>query len=342
MSRTRLFDRKRLLGAVAASALLAAASQGHALTINATFDSSITSLSNAAAVEAAINNAVSFYSVFTNPATVSIDFQTGGGLGSSNTALYFDSYSDYVFGGLTGNSLSNPQNTVLSTALQPANLAAGNKADIIIATAAGFRALGYDAPGFLGADGLAGDGTFDGVVSLNTAIMDFTNTPNGGLYPANNVIQHEVDEVLGIGGPGTFVSQPFGAHPFGGNLTYMGAEDLYRYGAPGVASFTTDPHAKSYFSYDGGNTDVQDFNQVGGGSDYADWKTSCSGPQNVQDAFGCPGKPQLHLNLGSPEVTALQAIGYDVTVPEPSAWALMIAGFGLAGAALRRRRAAIA
>ena len=29
-------------------------------------------------------------------------------------------------------------------------------------------------------------------------------------------------------------------------------------------------------------------------------------------------------------------------VPEPSAWALMIAGFGLAGAALRRRRAAVA
>ena len=29
-------------------------------------------------------------------------------------------------------------------------------------------------------------------------------------------------------------------------------------------------------------------------------------------------------------------------VPEPSTWALMIAGFGLAGAALRRRRAATA
>ena len=29
------------------------------------------------------------------------------------------------------------------------------------------------------------------------------------------------------------------------------------------------------------------------------------------------------------------------TVPEPSAWALMIAGFGLAGAAMRRRRVAV-
>ena len=342
MSRIRLFDRKHLMGAVAASTLLAAASQGHALTINATFDSSITSLSNASAVEAAINNAISFYSVFTNPSTVSIDFQTGGGLGGSLSSLYYDSYSDYVFGGLLGNSLTNPQNHVLSTALQPANLAAGNQADIILATSAGFSALGAGAPGFLGADGVPGDGTFDGIVYLNTAIMNFTNTVDPSLYPANNVIQHEVDEVLGVGGSGTFVTQPFGPDPFGNGFTYMGAEDLYRYSAPGVASFTTDPNAKGYFSYDGGQTDVRDFNQEGGGSDFADWKTSCSGVQNVQNAFGCKGKPQLGLSINSPEVFALQAIGYDLAVPEPSAWALMIAGFGLAGAALRRRRTAVA
>jgi microcystin-dependent protein len=32
----------------------------------------------------------------------------------------------------------------------------------------------------------------------------------------------------------------------------------------------------------------------------------------------------------------------DTAVPEPGTWALMIGGFGLAGAALRRRRAATA
>ncbi|MGZ6039734.1 MAG: hypothetical protein ACXWKR_13760, partial [Phenylobacterium sp.] len=66
MPRNRIFDRKQLLGAVAASALLAAAGPGHALTINAFFGSSITTDPNAAAIEASINSALGFYSQFTN------------------------------------------------------------------------------------------------------------------------------------------------------------------------------------------------------------------------------------------------------------------------------------
>ncbi len=339
MSGIRGLDRKRLLGAAAAAALVAAASQSHALTINATFDSSITSLSNAAAVEATINNALQFYNQFSNPVTVSIDFQTGGGLGGSDTGLFGDTYAGYT-GQLAADSLLHPQNTVLQTGLS--NLGSGNHKDLIIGTTANARMLGYSgSDGFLDADGNFG-GTFDGIVSLNTAIMNFTGTPDAALYPANQVIQHEVDEVLGVGGPGTFVDQPFGSNPFGDGSTYMGLEDLYRYSSPGHASFTTSPTATAYFSIDGGNTDIRDFNQEGGGSDYADWKTDCGGTQNVQDAFGCPGTPQLALNRHSPEAIGLQSIGYDLAVPEPSAWALMIAGFGLAGATLRRRRPAVA
>lgn len=46
----------------------------------------------------------------------------------------------------------------------------------------------------------------------------------------------------------------------------------------------------------------------------------------------------------NPDGSALFDIppGGGATVPEPAAWALMIAGFGLAGTALRRRRAAVA
>jgi hypothetical protein len=39
--------------------------------------------------------------------------------------------------------------------------------------------------------------------------------------------------------------------------------------------------------------------------------------------------------VGGPTVTT-------EAVPEPAAWALMIAGFGMAGAALRRRRLTLA
>src|SRR5262249_8905391 len=55
------------------------------LHITATFDVSITSDPNAAAIEAAINTAIgNFESQFSDPITVNITFSTGGGLGGSS------------------------------------------------------------------------------------------------------------------------------------------------------------------------------------------------------------------------------------------------------------------
>lgn len=34
----------------------------------------------------------------------------------------------------------------------------------------------------------------------------------------------------------------------------------------------------------------------------------------------------------------IRIVGYEAAIPEPASWALMIAGFGLVGGALRRRR----
>ncbi|MBS0504308.1 MAG: PEP-CTERM sorting domain-containing protein [Proteobacteria bacterium] len=44
------------------------------------------------------------------------------------------------------------------------------------------------------------------------------------------------------------------------------------------------------------------------------------------------------LNPTALDLIAFDAIGYDVAVPEPATWAMMIAGFGFVGAAMRRRR----
>ena len=38
------------------------------------------------------------------------------------------------------------------------------------------------------------------------------------------------------------------------------------------------------------------------------------------------------------DMVAFDAMGYDLSVPEPSTWAMMIGGFGFVGAAMRRRR----
>lgn len=319
----------RIAGTLAAGVVLAAATASHAVTIDVTFGSSITSLSNAAAVEASIDNAVLFYTQFTNPITVTIDFESvTTGLGSSFTGLGGADYSVFT-GQLAADAALNPQNHVLATAVN--NLQYGNQKPVIAATSADLRALGFAGggadPHAPGPDG----GTFDGVVSLNTSIMNFTNTPEAGLYGANQVIQHEVDEVLGMGGPSSLPDQLYGAN-------VMGAQDLYRYSAPKTPSFTDDPNAVAYFSIDGGATNIRTYNSDPS-EDLGDWKTNCAGPRSVQDANGCPDQPQIGLTLSSPEVIGLEAVGYNLpAVPEPAAWALMIAGFGLTGTALRRRR----
>jgi hypothetical protein len=73
-----------------------------------------------------------------------------------------------------------------------------------------------------------------------------------GNYDAESVSEHEIDEVLGIGGTCSG----------GANLpcttfkcqSAIGIVDLFRYSAPGALSFTTDPTATAYFSIDGGAT----------------------------------------------------------------------------------------
>lgn len=44
----------------------------------------------------------------------------------------------------------------------------------------------------------------------------------------------------------------------------------------------------------------------------------------------------------APEVYSPSVLSYSGAVPEPASWAMMIAGFGLTGAAMRRRRVAVA
>lgn len=65
--------------------------------------------------------------------------------------------------------------------------------------------------------------------------------------------------------------------------------------------------------------------------------------------FGAPGSAglwqlqgnALQFSFGNQTKAAFRLYGTSAGVPEPANWALMIAGFGLAGAAMRRRRVTV-
>jgi len=161
--------------------------------------------------------------------------------------------------------------------------------------------------------------------------LALASLPKASNNPVNGnpdvVLTHEIDEALGIGGSGSVLSLSGPTVPTGA----VGSLDLFRFASPGVRSFTTSATAPAYFSIDSGTTNLTNFNDGSGGSDFGDWATGPT-PQ-VQDAFGSRG---VDMNLGSNELTALDVVGYDlVPVPEPGISALLLSGL-IATGILRR------
>ena len=319
-----------LAAGIAFAAVLAHAS----LIITPTFDPSLNSAEQAAIIAGigVIEGDISS----PNNITVSIYFNSmSTGLGQSETGIYTVSYDDYYNAFKAVATSANQMAALISLGAAPTSESSGNPVDgsteVAITSAEG-RNLGFNTPGAV----TVGSGTYDSEVSLNTSI---TSPPNSlaGNYGLEAVATHEIDEVLGIGGTGSTLSGT-------GSLTgAVGDLDLYRYSMPGVRSYsntqTTSPLA--YFSINGGTTVLSYFNQTEG-ADFGDWLSNPIpagfGPQ-VQDAFGEPGtNPALGVN----ELTAFNAIGYQLTSATPEPSTLALAGFGLAWgySFIRRRRRA--
>jgi len=316
---------RRLIGVF--SLFAAGCVSAHAgLVILPTFDSSITADPNAAFIEASINSDIATIdSYIANNVTVNITFQeSGSGLGSSSTFIYSPTYTQY-YNALTGSQTISPYDATAIASLpnQVSNPVNGNANVATVGPL--LRALGFNAS--------PGAGTADTIISLNTSIMNLSRTgpQNPSFYDLQAVTQHEIDEALGIGGPGSELE--------GGTTGAVGPLDLFRYSAAGVRSYSQSTGISSYFSINGGVTPLVYFNQVGGGSDYGDWAGETH--PMVQDAFGTPG---TQPNLGSSELTALDVVGWNLTaagmaveaVPEPSTVGLVVSG--LLGACFIRRR----
>lgn len=317
---------------------LAGAAPGFAsmLTITPTFDPTITQDPNAAAIEATINAAIGVYqSLFGNPINVAIDFhEMSNGLGQSLKALDFVPYSgaNSFFSAYQANApLNHVAATAISSGVVP-NTVNNPVTGInqIAATTAELRALNVGGGPYPGAFA----GGYDAIIGLNTSLTT-PGSPGSNLnFSLLATTEHEIDEVLGLG---SSLNLSIQSDP--------SPEDLFRYFGAGLGaglcsgrSYTTTSSAKAFFSYNG-TTCLAQFDNQNDGGDWADWQSNplpAGVKAQVQDAFG---SPFTSPTLGSNEIAALEAIGYDALAPEPATATMIglaLAAGGLLGRHLRK------
>jgi len=279
------------------------------LNIHATFDSSITSNPNAAAIEAMINRAISIYeSLFSDRITIQILFRyattapdgtpmPAGFLAGSLSLMYTIPWNTAI-DFLIADARTSSDN--LAIASLPGSALSAN----IVASSANGRAVGGDTPP-IPYPGLGGP--YDGIITLSSAMpFHFTRPTSSGNYDAQRSTEHEIDEVMGLGSS------------LGHSGNGLRPQDVFSWSSPGVRNHTSS--GTRYFSINGGNTNIVNFNQNPPG-DFGDWlSTAC--PQAhpyVQNAMGCTGQSS-DVTSTSPEGVNLDVIGYDlVNGPAPVA-----------------------
>jgi hypothetical protein len=324
----------------------AVSTPAEALTIQPTFDSSITRLSDAAAIESAFNAAAAQLDrAFANPTTVNITVSWGSVAGKALPAGDVSASTDNLSGAysyasvvsyLTAESKANPQDASLASAVAHLPKTDPLKTTQFEIPYAEAKAMGMLPKTLAMTDGYIG---FSGSAHYD---LNPTDGITAGDYDFEALAEHEMEEVLGRS-TGLESTSPTWAMPF----------DLFRYAKAGMSGFAYGSQA--YFSIDGGLTNLGDFNDTGGG-DRSDW-LSGSSVSDLQSAYVSTGRAYA---LSTSDLTALDALGWGGwispggalspgpsrlspiggagAVPEPSTWTALIAGMGLMGLVVRRRR----
>ena len=274
------------------------------LTIQATFDSSITGNPNAARIQATINQAISIYeSLFTDPITIQIRFRYAttlpdgtplGGLSQSLTVVYGAAWQTWI-DALRADATSSNDNIAIASL--PATALVGG----IVAASANGRALGQNTPPAMFADGTVGTGgPYDAIVTLNSSSpLQFSRPTDANRFDAQRAIEKEIDNVMGL---------------LYSTTDFM-PDDLFSWSSPGNRNYS--PSDRRYFSIDGGVTTIIDFNQNPSAS-LAGWLSlACPQAQPyVQNAFPCAGQ-YSDISATSPEGINLDVIGYNLPQTGP-------------------------
>jgi FG-GAP-like repeat len=289
------------------------------MNIHLTFDSSTNSAPGA--FFSAMNAVAQFFdSLFTNPITVNITVGYGkingqslisGALGESQTNFNQYTYSA-IRGALISSASTLNQNTAASTLPASDPTGGGN---YWVATGEA-KAIGLSGPSS-GTDGFVG--------FASTGVTWTYNTTNGGsvapgTYDFFGVAAHEITEVLGRD---LFVGNQDNQGIGPNSYTPL---DLFHYSSNGVRDFkgTT----AGYFSLDGGNTNLDNFNTNPGG-DFGDWANSAGNDAFL--AFSSSGVPNP---VSSADIAEMAALGYDggtvATTPGNVGFVANLAGNGFA------------
>lgn len=176
--------------------------------------------------------------------------------------------------------------------------------------------------------------TFDITVNSKRSFFAITNQPQGTTFPA--LVDWVVDGVVNINLPIAGQGYQDSLVPIYGSgsamVPYLGYLDTYGLGS---ASFDIDTSLVQFDPVSGYSPLTWRPYAYGLGDPSLDTTFTMVHPVNLVSADNCEGGG----TRGNEACTqARMTLTYSYTpVPEPSAWAMMLVGFGLAGAALRSR-----